>query len=149
MKKELIQLFEAHDIPYTQLSKQQVAQRMNQWFETVVPPAQQQKAREYCFSTQKWNGYLWHAFSVKGVDSLEGEAARTAFQRVQRGAAVLLLEYEYLGFTLAHTAGITAQELDGFYDVLLTEKDFRWCYVHTHEEYCGPYFYADSARPEP
>ena len=143
---KLIQLFQAHDIPYTRLPKKQVESYMNQWFEAVMPPDKQEEARAHCFPTKEYNAYLWHAFSFDDVDCKEDEEAQTAFQQVERGGAVLLMNYDKLAFALAHTAGITAQELDGFYDVLLTEKDFRWCYVHTHEEYCGPYFYAGSAR---
>lgn len=26
-------------------------------------------------------------------------------------------------------------------DVYVVDTDFTWTYVHTHEEFCGPYFY--------
>ncbi|CAM3916602.1 hypothetical protein GCM10009865_54200 [Aeromicrobium ponti] len=26
-------------------------------------------------------------------------------------------------------------------DVYVVDKDFTWTYIHTHEEFCGPYFY--------
>ena len=34
----------------------------------------------------------------------------------------------------------TANAFDGFAEVYVVDKDFKWTYIKTHENMCGPYF---------
>ena len=84
-------------------------------------------------------GYYWHLFSWAEVPCLEGEEARRAFDAVDYDEAY------FFGDWLPHVETIgktTAAQLDkGESDVYVVDKNFRWTYVHTHEDgLFGPYF---------
>lgn len=36
---------------------------------------------------------------------------------------------------------LTAEMLNGFIDVTVSDKAFSWTYCKTHESMCGPYYY--------
>jgi hypothetical protein len=141
IKNQLVQVFDKHQIKYTEMSESELKEYMNCWFEEIVPKEKQKDARYHCFSTRKYNCYLWHAFSYGDTPSIEEENAKTEFNNTKREEAVLILNYEKVGFILKNSKEIIADELDEFNDVIITGKDFDWAYVHTHEEQCGPYFY--------
>jgi hypothetical protein len=47
---------------------------------------------------------------------------------------------------LKNTKRLTAEDIinkiEGYIDdVYVVDIDFTWTYIHTHEEFCGPYFY--------
>ena len=140
LKNQLTQMFDTLQINYTEMSKFEVNLYMNRWFEEIVPKAKQKTAREHCFPTREYGGYLWHAFSYGDVFCVAGESAKAEFDKIDHREAVLILNYEEIGFKLENSKGISADKLDGFKDIVLTGKNFDWTYVHTHEEHCGPYF---------
>jgi hypothetical protein len=141
IKNQLVQVFDKHQIKYTELSKSEVQEYMNCWFEKIVPKEKQKSAREHCFSTRKYNNYLWHVFSYEDVPCIEGDSAKTEFDNNKREETVLILNYEKVGFIINNSNGIIAAELDEFNDIIITGKNFDWAYVHTHEQQCGPYYY--------
>ena len=87
---------------------------------------------------------LWHIFTWGGVPCLEGDAARRALEE-KAGEAYLF----YAAYPPADAPRIQRleapfappPEADGA-DWYLTDRDFTWTYVHTHEESAGlgPYF---------
>ncbi|HAZ18754.1 MAG TPA: hypothetical protein DCY75_01100 [Clostridiales bacterium] len=141
IKNQLVQVFNKHQIKYAEMSEYELKEYMNHWFEEIVPKENQKDARDHCFSTRKYNSYLWHAFSYGDVPCIEGEGAKREFNNSKREEAVLILNYEKVGFVLRNTKEITANELDECNDVIITGKNFDWAYVHTHEQQCGPYYY--------
>ena len=87
------------------------------------------------------DNYLWHIFSYKLVDCLEGDAARHA----RPNEDCYLFYNEYPPFNTPHVRHLTAEEAaalepDHHPDWYLVDKDFTWTYVQTHESACGPYF---------
>ena len=87
------------------------------------------------------DNYLWHLFSYKLVDCLEGDAARQALPQED----CWLFYNEYPPFNVSHVRHLTAEEVaelapDHHPDWYLVDKDFTWTYVCTHEPDCGPYF---------
>lgn len=88
---------------------------------------------------------LWHIFSWDFVPCLCGNDARKAFDTLQYDKAIIFHSgYSCNGKTIVEdvstTAKISAEELESFNDVYVTDVDYDWTYVHTHEEQCGPYF---------
>lgn len=84
-------------------------------------------------------GYYWHLFSWVEVPCLEGEEARRAFDAMDYDEAYIFFDWSFHVETIGKT---TAAELDkGCSDVYVVDKNFRWTYVHTHEDgLLGPYF---------
>ncbi len=86
---------------------------------------------------------LWPPKPRNGAPVLEGEAARQAFDALSYDTA-FIFQGGSRGITRTGvTARITAAELariEGF-DIYVVDRDFRWTYVHTHEDgWMGPYF---------
>ena len=87
---------------------------------------------------------LWHLFSYDYVPSLDGKAAKRAFDKLKYTEAIRFS----IGFSeriedVCEIGKLSAKELDDSneWDVYIVAKDFSWTYVRTHErDYCGPYF---------
>ncbi len=89
-----------------------------------------------------YSGGLWPPSPRDGGAALEGEEAKAAFDALDYDTAYIFRTGA--GFTGAGvTAKVSAGELDQEQgvDVYVVGKDFRWTYVHTHEDgWMGPYF---------
>lgn len=86
---------------------------------------------------------LWSVFSSGKVDCLQGDAARRAFDQVEKEALWVFYEFdgdEENALLLPHGGGLTAAELEDEHDIYLTDSRQTWTYVHTHEDGFGPYF---------
>ncbi len=97
------------------------------------------------------NGFLWHAFSYKFIPCLEGDAARAAYDKADKNGAKQafyeLCEDEH--FSISDEMPISdrylsAKQIDESEDieVYIIGNHYSWCYIRTHEETCGPYFYS-------
>ena len=157
-KGTFVQMFRHRDTGYIEMPQSEIEDYSNRWFEEIVPKHNQEKARGHCFSDVGGNRYLWHAFSSGDAPCIDGDDARFEFEAVKRGEAVLIINKRYTiigyptidentitvpgtGYIIENAGNITVKDMDAFQDIILTGKDFEWCYVHTHESDCGPYFY--------
>lgn len=155
LRKSLIEMFNRCNTNYTVMSSESVVNYMNTWFEEIVPKHNQEEARNHCFTDDEVNKYLWHAFGYGSAPCIDGFDAGAEFENIKRGEAVLIMnnakvmgfaegqitENAQIGYIIENAANITAKDIDAYKDIIITGKDFEWCYVHTHEAYCGPYFY--------
>ena len=114
-----------------------------EWFTRVVPANMRQKAiASHCFDEGIYNGYLWHVFSYEILDSLKGTEAKSAFNNISKQEAVLLVKLvDIASCRIRNISYITAGCFDFLDDIILTDSNFEWVYVKTHEPTCGPYFY--------
>lgn len=110
------------------------------WLKAFGAGLDLERVRDACY-----RGCLWPPRPRNGAPVLEREEARRAFDALEYDTAYIFRE----GVTQAGvTAKVTAAELAqmqgiGAYDVYVVDKDFRWTYVHTHEDgWMGPYFCA-------
>ena len=60
--------------------------------------------------------------------------------RIKDECAVFFTDHNY-SFRIMNAKNLCAKVLDDFSEVFVIDKNFKWTYVHTHEGYCGPYFY--------
>lgn len=136
----LHKIFADNDITYKKLSKKQTAHYMQKWFQLFVPKAQHEEAVKYCFPTKTYNTYLWHTFSYGTTPCEEKVPASKSYDALNHNACVLLLNDYRIAFVLGNANQLTSKVINKFTDIIVTDIDFKWTYVHTHEEYCGPYF---------
>lgn len=104
------------------------------WVKAFRPDLDLERVREACFQ-----GCLWPPNPRNGAPVLEGPAAKAAFDALEYDAAYIFRD----GITQAGmTVKVTAAGLDQIHgDVYVTDRNFRWTYVHTHEDgWMGPYF---------
>lgn len=93
--------------------------------------------------------FLWNLFAAKLVPCFEGDEARRLYDSVDKTGAI---EIFYSGcnrffidddktsdLKIEH---LTSANIDkvGVIEFYVIDKDFKWCYVITHENMCGPYF---------
>lgn len=87
---------------------------------------------------------LWHIFSYDKVDSLKGKEAIEAFKRQQKRTCYLFYQEDENAFVLGNSSFLTADDIinenKGTVDVYIVGSNFKWTYVLTHENNCGPYF---------
>ena len=146
LRDSLIKLFQNKQIQFSEMPKSSLKKYMKTWVVSIVPKAHHAEARKHCFSNRKYTNYLWQVFSYGDAPSIQGDRAKAELEHNGLlGEAVVILNYEKIGFILENCQGITADELDEFNDIVITGKNFDWSYVHTHEVYCGPYFFQRGA----
>ncbi len=90
---------------------------------------------------QLYANYLWHAFSYQLLPCITDKQATLAFDRTNKTSCYLLLNNSSIAYELHHCEKLTADIINQYDDILIFDLDFTWCYCHTHEAYCGPYFY--------
>lgn len=78
--------------------------------------------------------YLWHIFSFKLVKCIEGKEAEKMFKNFMFKESIVFSENN------GKIKLINKNQLFDYDDIYITDKNFRWTYVKTHESDCGPYF---------
>jgi hypothetical protein len=123
------------------MNENQIKDYMENWFSKIVPTDKQSEAKNICFSSRDYNCYLWHAFSYEVVPFEKAGIASELYDTQNRRKCVLLLNFEKIGFVLENTAAFTSEVLSQYNDIIITDFNYAWSYVHTHEECCGPYYW--------
>ena len=90
--------------------------------------------------------HMWHVFSYNKISCIEGQNAKAAFNKKQKEACYIFYQDNENALLLENARRIKAEdlinEIDGYIDdVYVVDIDFSWTYIHTHEYFCGPYFY--------
>ncbi len=112
----------------------------NKWIKTFAPNIPKKDLQKYINSM---GNYIWHIFSWELISENQyfiGEKAREAYDKINKNGA-FYIEW----FKDKHTNDMTldlntAKALDDFIEIYVVDKDFKWTYIKTHEEMCGPYF---------
>lgn len=123
----------------------------SRWLNAFALDVPESDLKQHVTSDSKQN-YLWHIFSWNLVPCLSGDAARQALSSLPDGKYHLFYcEYPPEDAPLSRPVSKAealalseSEELHGV-DWYLTDRDFTWTYVHTHESECGPYFCSASA----
>lgn len=119
------------------------------WYESFVPPSLYQYADEhYYFNKDGISGFLWHVFSYGDMDCLKGQYAISAFNSQQKDECIIFFSDEEYACKIKNAANLSAEILNEFSEVFITNDKFTWTYIHTHESNCGPYFYKKGAEHE-
>ena len=95
-----------------------------------------------CFPSGGYYNFLWHVFSYELAACEEGARAMAAYEATGHREFVLLMNMEQIAFVVRNGRKLPANIINKYDDIIVTDMDFQWTYVHTHESQCGPYFYA-------
>ena len=139
--EEMIGHIRATNIEVTLFSSDEVWDYKEEWFKKFIPADRHKDAlNSFCLSN---GGFLWHAFSYKILNCVEGDDAKIAFNEQAKNSAVLLdnSSKKAIAYCIDDISIISAEEIDALTDVILTDLDFGWTYAKTHEVFLGPYFY--------
>jgi len=137
------EMLDATNIRYEFLREPTAKAIKQKWHEQFVPPHLQEYAKEHCYFNDNgfaFAGPLWNIFSCSVVDCLEKKQAAMAFDTKQKGECIVFFTgYDY-AFKL-NAESLNAKILEDFKEVYITNIDFTWTYVYTHDVLCGPYFH--------
>ena len=118
----------------TPLDWQTVADQWDELFAAAVPQIERDEIH--------YEQFKWHLFSYKKLSALQADEARAAFDQQEKDTVYVLFQYENRAYRLENVSLLKAEDLDmDSSDVYLFDEKRRWTYIHTHEFYCGPYFY--------
>lgn len=93
--------------------------------------------------------FLWHVFFYEFVHCYKADEARKMFDGVDKSNAIKYFFNPGKGVEIDNDGAKkleineTAESLEGleFIELYVIDKDFKWCYIITHErDLCGPYF---------
>lgn len=102
-----------------------------------------EKRKIYLFDNGGFGGYLWHLFSYKKKDCLEGEKAEEAFNNEPKNKCYIFFQDSEYALLLENASMFNTDDLtdETGIDMYIVDKQFRWTFVITHETgWCGPYF---------
>ena len=134
-KQEFTNIFEKLGIEYSKLSANEIDAYKRKWVDAFSPnDADKKEIKKLCLST-----FLWHIFSFEILDSEEN--AEEFYNNTNKTNCVLISNVDEFGFVLSNADKLTADLLNDFIDVTISDKALSWTYCKTHESMCGPYFY--------
>ncbi|MGD6844817.1 DUF4275 family protein [Bacillus infantis] len=90
-----------------------------------------------------FGGYLWHLFSYKKKDCLEGENAKKAFNSARKNKIYVFFQHSDFALLLENASTLHTEDLidEIGTDMYIVDKQFRWTFILTHETgWLGPYF---------
>lgn len=138
---KMIDYFEEQRIEYSELTLIEVKKYKEKWFNNFVPISKKRKAKRVCFSNKGYNNYLWHLFSYEYIKCIEDDFAVQQYLNIDKNVCYILLDYENLCFKIDRIDLLDINFINTVNDIYITDVDFTWTYVHTHELQCGPYYY--------
>lgn len=112
----------------------------SKWLEVFAADIPNKAIEKYVKAT---GNYIWHIFSWELLDKsryLTGEAAKKAYDKTDKSDAIFIDWFEDEETHDITWELKTANTLDSFVEVYVVDKDFKWTYIKTHENMCGPYF---------
>ena len=139
-KQEFTNIFEKLGIEYSKLSANEIDAYKRKWVDAFSPnDADKKEIKKLCLSKKKYTPFLWHIFSFEILDSEEN--AEEFYNNTNKTNCVLISNVDEFGFVLSNADKLTADLLNDFIDVTISDKALSWTYCKTHESMCGPYFY--------
>ena len=143
-REVLSEYFQSKSIEYSEFTDSEAEDYMERWFNEFVPVEIQKECRKICFSDGEYNNYLWHIFSYEKVECLEKDDAIDRYEGIKKDRCVIFLDLEGICFEVKDIDLMDIDFINTVPDIYITDYDFRWCYIYTHESDCcglGPYFY--------
>lgn len=138
-KQEFRDTLEGLGIEYSELSAGEIDAYKRKWVEAFSPDdADKRVIKKLCLSKKKYRSFLWHIFSFEILDSEEN--AEEAYNNTQKTECIIISNLDEIGFSLINAERLTADTLNDFVDVTVSDKALSWTYCKTHESMCGPYF---------
>jgi hypothetical protein len=89
--------------------------------------------------------HLWHIFSYKRLKCFEKEEANEIFNEIRKNSIYIFFDSSDRCYLIENAEIFNLEEVKTYEnkDIYITNKDFTWTYVKTHEDgWMGPYFYS-------
>ncbi len=127
---------------FEHLEKKRTKELMKCWAMNYLPSTTKREMREASIlGNRHYSNYLWHAFSFELLPTESSETASSRFAQTEKDGCYVLLNFERIAYRIRSASHLSSEFINQFDDILVFDDAFRWTYCHTHEEFCGPYFY--------
>lgn len=83
--------FRKQQVRYKIMPERQVKAFKKCWFDKFTPTENRKQARKVCFSNGGFSNYLWHLFSYKFAECIDGKAAISQYNEQEKAGCYLLL----------------------------------------------------------
>lgn len=90
--------------------------------------------------------HLWHIFSYKRLKCLEKDEANKRFNEIRKNSIYIFFDSPDRCYLIENAEIFNLEDVKTYEnnDIYITNKDFTWTYVKTHEDgWMGPYFYSN------
>lgn len=92
-----------------------------------------------------YDQFRWHLCSYGKLPALRGSDADRAFELSPKSSVLVFFQHTDQAFRIENAHLIRPEDFGAdvpspYTDVYLFDPVDRWCYIHTHEANCGPYF---------
>ncbi len=90
--------------------------------------------------------YLWHVFSYEKAKCFIEEVATDHLNSIEKKDLYIFYQHVDTGYLLEDIETFLQSDVQNLittpdtWDIYVTDGDFRWTYIETHEGDCGPYF---------
>ncbi|MBZ9634096.1 DUF4275 family protein [Clostridium sp. FP1] len=127
----LTKLYSDKDVHYSKADELR-----SKWLETFT--------RNIDVSDANLDQCLWHIFSYGKLSCVQREDADAALIKIKKETLYLFFNEGTTCYRLNNAEKFTAENIDYFNDIYVTNEDFTWTYALTHERVtCGPYFHSN------
>ncbi len=126
----------------TRVTDAPVREYMLKWLSAFAPDMSYSDAKAYCLPRFLYKNYLWHAFSFRKAEFIEGDEAIDAAKDGFPGECFILMNNENLLCTVPDGSILTPDTLAELCCAVVFTKDFKKTYVNTGSDDFGPYFAA-------
>lgn len=109
---------------------------MGKWETVFTGMVSEQQKRDIYYDQFKW-----HVFSYNVIPCLQGEEAMAAFNTVTKTDCYVFYQNRYGMWKYSNAKNLQATDFTTQQDMYITDVNFKWTYIQTHESQCGPYFY--------
>ncbi|MFV0341820.1 MAG: DUF4275 family protein [Anaerocolumna sp.] len=135
--KSVVKDLKKQQIPFKIMPSKKVREFKRHWFHRFTPIQERNKAKKVCFGA---GNYLWHLYSYRFANCLNGEEAITAYNNQEKNDCYLLISFYDIVVKFNSADKFRWHLADCYQDIIITDKDFKWTFAFTHEGELGPYF---------
>ncbi len=110
------------------------------WIEAFASDIPQKIIQKYVKST---GNFIWHVFSWRLLNDdqyLIKNEAKQAYNKINKKDAIFINWFEDKDTKDITCDMYEANALDDYIEIYVVGRDFKWTYIKTHEDMCGPYF---------
>lgn len=138
---KIIDLLKSKKIKVTEIPKWGTYLR-KQWEDNFANHISlQEKKAIYLHDNNGACGFLWHLFSYKKKNCLQGEEADKALNNEDKNTCYIFYQHIDDALILEEAGTLGANDFVDELDVYVVDKEFSWTYVKTHETgWLGSYF---------
>lgn len=86
------------------------------------------------------NDFLWHACSYNKINNISGKRAIQLFNKQSKKDIIIFYQENNNAFYCEDAKNLNYSDIKNEMDIYISDINFNWSFIITHEKMCGPYF---------